>query len=55
MLITSHTPGHTPEFLHCLARRALPMLPLQGWRLGENFCGEGNQRLPSGVFAQWSL
>ena len=55
MLITSHTPGHTPEFLHYLARRALPMLPLQGWRVGESFCGEGDQRLPSGVFAQWNL
>ncbi|AHH23070.1 DNA methyltransferase [Chlamydia muridarum] len=55
MLITSHTPGHTPEFLHCLAKRALPMLSSQKWRLGENFCGEGDQRLPSGVFAQWSL
>lgn len=55
VLLTSHTPGHTPAFLHLLALRALPMLAGQQWTCGESFCGNKDQRLPSGVFAQWSL
>ncbi|WP_348663752.1 class I SAM-dependent methyltransferase [Chlamydia vaughanii] len=54
VLITSHTPGHTPELLHSLAIRALP-LDKKGWSVGESFCGSGEQALPSGVFAKWSL
>ncbi|WP_375793583.1 class I SAM-dependent methyltransferase [Chlamydia sp. 12-01] len=53
ILITSHTPGHTPAFLHSLATRALP-LNKQCWSSGESFCGIGDQALPSGVFAKWS-
>lgn len=55
VLLTSHTPGHTPAFLHFLALRAMPELETNGWTCGESFCGYGEQRLPSGVFAQWSL
>ncbi|ANG66277.1 class I SAM-dependent methyltransferase [Chlamydia gallinacea] len=54
VLLTSHTPGHTPALLHNLVKRALP-LDYSLWRVGESFCGSGDQVLPSGVFAQWSL
>ncbi|ADZ18741.1 class I SAM-dependent methyltransferase [Chlamydia psittaci] len=54
VLITSHTPGHTPAFLQSLAIRAFA-LDKQFWSSGESFCGSGDQALPSGVFAKWSL
>lgn len=54
ILLTSHTPGHTPALLHNLVKRALP-LDCSLWQVGESFCGSGDQVLPSGVFAQWSL
>lgn len=55
LLITSHTPGHTPEFLRYLSLKAIPQLSTSLWSCGESFCGQGNDVLPSGVFAQWSL
>ncbi|EPP37772.1 Ribosomal RNA large subunit methyltransferase K/L [Chlamydia avium] len=54
VLLTSHTPGHTPALLYNLVKRALP-LDSTRWKVGESFCGSGDQVLPSGVFAQWSL
>ncbi len=55
LLLTSHTPGHTPEFLRGLAHRALPNLSYKLWSCGESFCGSGDEALPSGVFVQWSV
>lgn len=55
VLLTSHTPGHTPAFLRYLSLRAMPQLTSSLWSCGESFCGQGNELLPSGVFAQWSL
>ncbi|EPP35415.1 putative 95 family protein [Chlamydia ibidis] len=54
-LVTSHTPGYTPEFLRALVQRAVPQLNRELWSCGESFCGKGDEILPSGVFAQWSL
>lgn len=54
VVISSHTPGHTPEFLKCLAQRGLPKLSPSQWFCGESFCGEGSNALPSGSFAIWS-
>ncbi|WP_066483308.1 class I SAM-dependent methyltransferase [Candidatus Chlamydia sanziniae] len=55
VLITSHTPGHTPEFLRSLARRSIRRVSPEKWSCGENFCGEGEKALPSGSFVAWSL
>ncbi|AAD18671.1 putative SAM dependent methyltransferase [Chlamydia pneumoniae TW-183] len=52
-LLTSHTPGHTPEFLRAIARRSVPTLVSEAWSCGESFCGEGVGALPSGSFVQW--
>lgn len=54
ILLTSHTPGHTPALLYNLVKKAFPLDPAL-WKVGESFCGAGDQVLPSGVFAQWSL
>ncbi|SPN73650.1 Ribosomal RNA large subunit methyltransferase L,23S rRNA m(2)G2445 methyltransferase,Uncharacterized conserved protein,S-adenosylmethionine-dependent methyltransferase [Chlamydia serpentis] len=53
-LLTSHTPGHTPEFLKAIARRSLTHLIPEGWSCGESFCGKGETALPAGSFVQWS-
>ncbi|WP_100934597.1 class I SAM-dependent methyltransferase [Candidatus Chlamydia corallus] len=53
-LLTSHTPGHTPEFLKAIAKRSLSNLSSEAWSCGESFCGEGVTALPSGSFVQWS-
>lgn len=53
VLITSHTPGHTPAFLQSLVFRAMS-IDKHRWRVGESFCGQGDLALPSGVFALWS-
>lgn len=52
LLVTSHTPGHTPEFLRAMVSRAFP--GLKQWHCGESFCGFGREALPSGVFALWN-